>query len=88
MAERLAPLGRHQFVHEGRTVYEWDQTLAEVNMYVEVPPGVRAKDMFCDIEQRHIKFGLKGNPPFLDVSYQDLPCRVLPCYGLRSDAWT
>ncbi|KIZ06512.1 NudC domain-containing protein 2 [Monoraphidium neglectum] len=67
MAERLAPSERHRFVHGGRTIYEWDQSLAEVNMYVEVPPGVRARDMFCEIAQRHIKFGLKGNPPFLDL---------------------
>jgi hypothetical protein len=68
MADRLAPSARHRFVHCGRTIYEWDQTLAEVNMYVEVPPGVHARDMFCDIEARHVRFGLKGNPPFLDVS--------------------
>jgi hypothetical protein len=68
MAERLAPPARHAFVHGGRTVYEWDQSLAEVNVYVPVPPGVRARDMFCDIEKAHLRFGLKGNPPFLDVS--------------------
>lgn len=67
MSERLAPSSRHCFTHQGRKIYEWDQTLAEVNMYVGVPSGVRGKDMFCDIEQRHIKFGLKGNPPFMDL---------------------
>ena len=68
MAERLAPSARNAYFHDGRKVYEWDQTLAEVTMYVDVPPGVRARDMFCDVEQRHIRFGLKGNPPFMDVS--------------------
>jgi len=68
MAERLAPSGRHAFVHQDRKIYEWDQTLSEVNMYVEVPPGMRAKEMFCEIEKQHVKFGLKGNPPFMDVS--------------------
>ncbi|GBF88563.1 hypothetical protein Rsub_01278 [Raphidocelis subcapitata] len=67
MAERLAPSARHTFEHGGRTVYEWDQTLAEVNVYVPVPPGVRARDMFCDIDRTHLRFGLKGNPPFLDL---------------------
>jgi hypothetical protein len=80
MAERLAPSERHRFVHGGRTIYEWDQSLAEVNMYVEVPPGVRARDMFCEIAQRHIKFGLKGNPPFLDVRHPHGRCsRILQC---------
>jgi hypothetical protein len=32
MAERLAPSEKHTFTHNGRTVYEWDQTLTEVNM--------------------------------------------------------
>jgi hypothetical protein len=34
MAERLAPSEKHTFMHNGRTVYEWDQTLTEVNMCV------------------------------------------------------
>lgn len=39
MADRLAPSTRHKFVHEGRTIYEWDQTISEVNIYVDVPPS-------------------------------------------------
>ena len=42
MGDQLAPTSRHAFTHEGRVVYEWDQTLEEVNVYVSVPPGVRA----------------------------------------------
>ncbi len=67
MAERLAPAERHSFVHGGRTVYEWDQTLTEVNMYVPVPPDLRAKEILCNITQQHLTFGRTGNPPFLDV---------------------
>ena len=48
-------------------MYEWDQTLVEVNLYVPVPPGVRAKQLFCDVERTHLRFGLAPNPPFLDV---------------------
>eukprot|EP00227_Mantoniella_beaufortii_P015885 CAMPEP_0197592202 /NCGR_PEP_ID=MMETSP1326-20131121/14923_1 /TAXON_ID=1155430 /ORGANISM="Genus nov. species nov., Strain RCC2288" /LENGTH=41 /DNA_ID= /DNA_START= /DNA_END= /DNA_ORIENTATION= len=40
MGDKLAPSKRHAFTHEGRVVYEWDQTLEEVNCYVTVPPGV------------------------------------------------
>ena len=25
---------RQQFTHEGRLIYEWDQTLDEVNIYI------------------------------------------------------
>lgn len=68
MAERLAPSQRHMFVHGGRTIYEWDQTLTELNMYISVPPDIKAKEIFCEITKQHISFGRKGNPPFLDVS--------------------
>lgn len=67
MAERLAPSSKHVFSHQGRTVYEWDQTLTEVNMYIPVPPDLRAKEIFCDITKQHLKFGRQGNPPFMDV---------------------
>eukprot|EP00854_Cymbomonas_tetramitiformis_P024776 gene24776-30177_t len=69
MSDKLAPTEeeRHVFSHQGQKVYEWDQTLEEVNIYVDVPPGVKANILFCDIEAQHLKFGIKGNPPFLDA---------------------
>lgn len=63
---RLAPSKRHAFQHDGRIVYEWDQTLSEVNVYVPVPPGVRGRDLAVAVERRRLAFGLRGNPPFLD----------------------
>jgi hypothetical protein len=38
MGDMLAPSERHAFTHQGRVVYEWDQTLGEVNLYVQVGP--------------------------------------------------
>lgn len=67
MADRLAPSQRHQFVHQGQVVYEWDQTFSEVNIYVQVPPGVKGKQLFVDLAGSHVRFGIKPNPPFLDV---------------------
>eukprot|EP00889_Picochlorum_renovo_P001208 jgi/Picre1/28238/NNA_003644.t1 len=29
---------RHSFRHQGQTVYEWDQTLSDVNLYILTPP--------------------------------------------------
>jgi len=65
---RLAPAAaaRHAFVHAGATVYEWEQTLAEVNVYVPVPPGVRGRDLDVTVGRARLAFGLRGNPPFLD----------------------
>lgn len=67
MADRLAPSERHAFAHGGRTVYEWDQTLHEVNVYVATPPGTRARDLDVTIARNRLRFGLKGNPPFMDL---------------------
>jgi len=66
MAERLAPAARHTFAHDGRPIYQWDQTLDEVNVYVATPP-VPAKQLFCTVQPTRVAFGLQGNPPFLDV---------------------
>ena len=66
--DRLAPSGRHSYVYNERTIYQWDQTLSEVNIYVDVPKGVRGKQLFVEIKQSHIKVGITPNPPYLDVS--------------------
>lgn len=57
--------------HAGKTVYEWEQSLEEVNLYIETPPGVKADRVDCKITPRHIRLGIKGNPPFLDVRRMD-----------------
>ncbi|KAG6514997.1 hypothetical protein ZIOFF_025375 [Zingiber officinale] len=40
MAEKLASDKRHSFVNGGQKVFEWDQTLEEVDMYIDLPPNV------------------------------------------------
>ena len=68
MSERLAPTTRHIFqAADGKPVYSWDQTISEVNIFVDVPPGTRSKDISCTIGSNHLCFGLVGNPPFLDM---------------------
>lgn len=59
---------RHQYLHQGQLVYEWEQTLTDCTLYVTVPAGARAKDLAVDIKPDSLAFGLKGNPPFLAVS--------------------
>lgn len=49
-------------------MYEWEQSLEEVNIYIETPPGVTADRLDCKITPKHIRLGIKGNPPFIDVS--------------------
>ncbi|CAN6270508.1 unnamed protein product, partial [Urochloa humidicola] len=66
MAEKLAPEKRHAFVHNGQKVFEWDQTLEEVNMYIELPKGVPTKLFRCTIQAGHVDVGIRGNPPYLN----------------------
>eukprot|EP00879_Flechtneria_rotunda_P012894 GHRR01013466.1.p1 GENE.GHRR01013466.1~~GHRR01013466.1.p1 ORF type:complete len:156 (+),score=25.37 GHRR01013466.1:309-776(+) len=84
MADKLAPSERHKFEHQGRTIYEWDQTLVEVNMYIPVPTEMQAKEIFCDISKQHIKFGRQGNPPFLDMDLYG-PVKVSECIWTLED---
>ncbi|KAG2333315.1 hypothetical protein Bca4012_017006 [Brassica carinata] len=66
MAEKLAPEKRHDFVHNGQKVFEWDQTLEEVNLYITLPPNVHPKAFHCRIQSKHLEVGIKGNPPYLN----------------------
>ncbi|XP_056165036.1 uncharacterized protein LOC115683880 isoform X1 [Syzygium oleosum] len=66
MAEKLAPEKRHIFSHNGQTVFEWDQTLEEVNIYIKLPPNVHPKQFYCKVQSKHVEVGIKGNPPYLN----------------------
>ena len=68
----LSPFGRgclcpHAVRWQGRKIYEWEQSLEEIHVYVEVPPGVRAKMLDVKITATQLSIGLKGNPPFIGV---------------------
>jgi hypothetical protein len=58
--------GRLIFAHQGRVVYEWEQSLEEVSLYVRPPQGVKASHIHCVIVPRRLTLGIKGLPPFLD----------------------
>jgi CS domain len=75
MSERLAPAVRHKVVCEGRTIYEWTQTVQDVDVFVPLPDGITAKQLDVDIQSQHLRFGIKGNPPYLDVRR----CRCRHC---------
>lgn len=58
---------RIKYEFQGRTIYEWEQSLTDVHMYVQPPPGVTAKMISCKITAHQLTLGIKGNPPFIDV---------------------
>lgn len=60
---------RLKYQYQGRTIYEWEQSLSDINMYVEVPQGVRAKHLAVNIGANQLSIGLKGNPPFINEPF-------------------
>ncbi|XP_040992705.1 uncharacterized protein LOC121239514 [Juglans microcarpa x Juglans regia] len=83
MAEKLVPEKRHSFVHNDQKVFEWDQTLDEVNLFINLPPDVHPKRFYCKIQSKHVEH--KGQPfvTFVDVlellglmSHHELTCPV------------
>ncbi|KAI3525636.1 hypothetical protein L1887_04572 [Cichorium endivia] len=50
----------------GQKVFEWDQALDEVNMYITLRKGVPTKLIYCKIQSTHVKVGIKGNPPYMN----------------------
>jgi len=85
MSDRLAPTERHAFLHQGRTIYEWDQTLSEVNIYVQLPPGARAKQLYVDITSARLRIGITPGQPYLDV--RGPACSAAHCCPPPALAW-
>ena len=51
-------------------MYEWDQTLEEVRIYVNPPPQIKARDIVCTITSTHLSLGLKGSEqPFINEDF-------------------
>jgi len=48
--------------------YSWTQTLEELEVRVplKVNYRVRGRDVYCDVGRKHLKIGLKGQPPIID----------------------
>ncbi|CAM8979659.1 unnamed protein product [Rhodiola kirilowii] len=46
--------------------YSWTQSLQEVTVNVPVPPGTKSRFIVCDIKKKHLKIGLKGQPPIIE----------------------
>ena len=65
---------RKRFEHDGRVIYEWEQNIEQLDMWIVPPPGVTAKMIDCVISNTHFRIGIKGNPPFID---QDLHAAVI-----------
>eukprot|EP00271_Cylindrocystis_brebissonii_P023267 TRINITY_DN9567_c0_g3_i1.p1 TRINITY_DN9567_c0_g3~~TRINITY_DN9567_c0_g3_i1.p1 ORF type:complete len:158 (+),score=30.01 TRINITY_DN9567_c0_g3_i1:354-827(+) len=66
MTDKLAPTKRFRVVHNDKTLYEWDQTIEEVNMFIPLPVGLPSRQLSVEIKRKHLRLGAKGNQPYLD----------------------
>jgi precorrin-6B methylase 2 len=57
---------RLAYQYEGRIIYEWEQTLDEVLIFIKPPIGVKALHMAITIYPKRLCIGLKGAPPFMN----------------------
>eukprot|EP00347_Sterkiella_histriomuscorum_P008742 403343926 len=74
--------GRQEYKFQDRVIYEWEQTLDEVHIYIQPPrflipkykdefkkqlqPGEKLPELEVKFTANHIAVGIKGNPPFMN----------------------
>mmetsp|Transcript_151749 Transcript_151749/g.268696 ORF Transcript_151749/g.268696 Transcript_151749/m.268696 type:complete len:252 (-) Transcript_151749:84-839(-) len=76
---------RSQHVHNGRVVYEWDQTPKSATLYLKPPEGVRKNDLDIGIAAKHIRVGRKNKPSFLMEETFDLVNEEMSYWTLRNN---
>lgn len=53
--------GRYIFEHGGQTIYEWEQTLDDVSLYISPPPFVQqGSDIVCTISAKRLQLKLRA----------------------------
>ncbi len=61
--------------------YRWVQTLQEVDVHIRIPQGIKSKQLAVEFKSKHLKVGVKGQPPLIDG---ELHAKVKP----DDCAWT
>ncbi|KAL8127819.1 protein BOBBER 1-like [Apium graveolens] len=46
--------------------YSWGQSLQEVTINIPVPLGTKSRSISFEMKKKHLKVGLKGQPPIID----------------------
>lgn len=82
MADRLAPDSRHSVVFQDRVVYQWSQTLNDVDIFVPLPSEqkISAKAFFVNMRRRHLDFGIVGTGPYMKVCSAARTCAEQMCH--------
>lgn len=83
-AHTRKPRERYQHMHNGRVIYEWDQTSKELNLYLRPPEGLKKSDFEIGIQSNTIKVGRRGKAPFLRDQLYDTVDKKHSSWALRS----
>ena len=59
--------GRIAFKYDGRTIYEWEQSLEECNIYITPPAGLPRELIDIRITYDHLVVGVKDTTPFIGM---------------------
>ncbi|CRG99481.1 CS domain protein, putative [Plasmodium relictum] len=58
---------RHKYVNNGVLIYEWEQSIDEINIYINMNSKIVNKnDLDIEIKSKRIRIGLKKMKSFLD----------------------
>lgn len=49
--------------------YEWEQTLNEVTVNIDIPDGIKSKMLIVDMTPSKLKVGIKGQPLMIDGEF-------------------
>lgn len=76
---------RIPYMHDGRVVYEWNQTADGATIYIRPPAGISKRDLDIRISSRHLRVGRKGKPSFLREETYDMVDERKSSWSLRSN---
>lgn len=62
---------RKPYIYEGREVFEWEQSGAQIKLYVKVPEGLTKSDLDIKIGIHHLQIGCVGKEPFMKEEVYD-----------------
>jgi hypothetical protein len=62
---------RMQYIHRGRVIYEWTQTLKVLTLFTKLPPGQTQETLEIKVWPKHVKVGRKGKVPFIKEALYD-----------------
>ena len=50
-------------------MYQWSQTLSDVDIFAPLPPGqpIKAKMLYVDFNRNSLSFGIVGTDPYMKV---------------------